>query len=50
MIQSNEHSDLCMYYKDAIQRKRQSIVKVQNHAMHPEFHKHVIARSSRMRI
>ena len=25
IIQSNEHSDLCVYYKNAIQRKRQAI-------------------------
>ena len=50
MIKGNEHSDLCVYYKDAIQRKHQAIVKDQNHALHPDFHKHVFARSGRMRI
>ena len=50
IIQSNEHSDFCVYYKNAIQRKRQAILMDQNHALHPEFHKHVIARSGRMRI
>ena len=50
IIQSNEHSDISVYYKNAIQRKRQAILKDQNHALHPEFHKHVIARSGRMRI
>ena len=50
MMQNNEHSVFCVYYKNAIQRKRQAIVKDQNHALHPEFHKHVIARSGRMRI
>ena len=50
IIQSNEHSDFSVYYKNAIQRKRQAILKDQNHALHPEFHKHVIARSGRMRI
>ena len=50
ITQSNEHSDFCVYYKNAIQCKRQAIVKVQNHALHPEFHKHVIAISGRMRI
>ena len=50
IMQSNEHSDLSVYYKNAIQRNRQAILKDQNHALHPEFHKHVIARSGRMRI
>ena len=50
LIYSNEHSDFSVYYKNAIQRKRQAILKVHNHALHPEFHKHVIARSGRMRI
>ena len=50
IIQSNEHSDFYMYYKNAIQRKRQAIVNNQNHALYHEFHKHVIARSGRMRI
>ena len=50
IIQSNEHSDFCVYYKNAIQHKRQAIVRDQNHALHLEFHKHVIARSGRMRI
>ena len=49
MIQSNEHSDFCVYYKNAIQRKLQAIIKDQNHELHHEFHKHVIARSGRMR-
>ena len=26
VIQSYEHSDLCVYYKNAIQRKRQAIL------------------------
>ena len=50
IIQSNEHSDFSVYYKNAIQRKSQAILQDQNHALHPEFHKHVIARSGRMRI
>ena len=50
IIQSNEHSDFCVYYKNANKRKRQAILRDQNHALHPEFHKHVIARSCRMRI
>ena len=50
IIQSNEHSDFSVYYKNAIQRKRHAILKDQNHALHHEFHKHVIARSGRMRI
>ena len=50
IMQSNEHSDLCVHYKNAIQRKRQSILKDQNHALHPVFHKRVIVRNSRMRI
>ena len=50
IIQSNEQSDFSVYYKNAIQRKRQAILKDQNHALHPEFHKHVIARSGGMRI
>ena len=50
IIQSNEHSDFSVYYRNAIQRKRQAILKDQNHALHPEFHKHVIARCGRMRI
>ena len=50
IIQSNEHSDFSVYYKNAIQRKRQAILKDQNHALHPKFHKYVIARSGRMRI
>ena len=50
MIHSNEHSDFSVYYKNAIQRKRQTILKDQNHALHPEFHKHIIATSGRMRI
>ena len=50
IIQCNEHSDLCVYYKNVIQSKCQAILKDQNHALHPEFHQHVIARSGRMRI
>ena len=50
ILQSNEQSDFCVYYKNAIQRKRQAILQDQNHALHPEFLKHVIARSGRMRI
>ena len=50
IIQCNEHSDFIVYYKNAIQRKRQPILKDQNHVLHPEFHKHVIVRSRRMRI
>ena len=50
IIQSNEHSDFCLYYKNAIQHKRQAILKDQNHALHTEFHNHVIARCGRMRI
>ena len=50
IIQSNEHSYVCVYYRNAIQRKRQAILKDQNHALHHEFHKHVIARSGRMMI
>ena len=50
IIQDNEHKDFCVYYKNAIQSKRQAILKDQNHALHPEFHKHVIVRSGRMRI
>ena len=49
-MQSNEHSDFCVYYENVIHRKRQAILKDQNHALHPEFHKHVIARSGRIRI
>ena len=50
IIQSNEHSDFCVCYKNAIQRKLQAILKDQNNALHPEFRKHVVARSGRMRI
>ena len=50
MIKGNEYSDFCVYHKNAIQRKRHAILKDQNHALHLEFHKHVIARSGRMRI
>ena len=39
-----------MYYRNTIQRKRQAIIKDQNHSLYPEFHKHVTARSGRMRI
>ena len=50
IILSNEHSDYCVYYKNSIQLKRYAILRDLNHALHPEFHKHVIARSGRMRI
>ena len=50
IIQSNEHSDFCMYYKNAILHKLQAILKEQIHLLHPEFHKHVNARSGRMGI
>ena len=50
IIQSNEHSDFCVYNKNAIQHKRQVILKDQNHDLHPEFHKHVVSRSGKMRI
>ena len=50
IIQSNEHSYFCVYYKNAIQRKLQAIPRDQNHALHLEFHKHVIARSGTMGI
>ena len=50
IIQSNEHSDFSVYYTNAIQRKRQAILKDQNHALHPDFYKHVIVGSGRMRI
>ena len=50
IIQSNEHSDFCVYYKNAIQRKFKAILTDQIHALHPEFHKHVIAGSGRMSI
>ena len=50
IIQSNEHSDFCVYLKNTIQHTLQAILKDQNHALHPEFHKHVITRSGRMRI
>ena len=49
-MQNNEHSYFCVYDKNAIQRKHQAILKDQNHVLHHEFHKHVIARSGRMRI
>ena len=38
IIQSNEHSDFCAYYKNAIQHKLQHILKEQNHPLHHEFH------------
>ena len=50
IIQSNEHSDFSVYHKNVIQRKRQSILKDQNHTLHLEFYKQVFARSDRMRI
>ena len=50
ITQSNEHSDFCVRYKNAIQRKLQAVLKDQSHTLHPEFHKHVIAISDRMRI
>ena len=50
IMRSNERSHFCVYYKNAILRKLQAILRDQNHALHPEFHKHIIARSSRMRI
>ena len=34
MIQSNEHSYLYVYHKNANQRKRQAIVNDQIHALH----------------
>ena len=50
IIQSDEHSDFSVYYKNAIQRKLPAILKDQNNALHPEIYKHVIAGSDRMRI
>ena len=50
IIQSDEHSDFCVYYKNAIQRKLPAIFKDQNNALHPEMYKHVIAGIGRIRI
>ena len=50
IIQSTEHSDFCVYYRNALQRNLQAISRDLNHPLLPEFHKRVIARSGRMRI
>ena len=39
MIQSNEHSDFCVCYGNAIQRIIQAIFKDQNHHLHVQFHR-----------
>ena len=50
MMQSNEHQDFSVYYKNAIEHILQAVLKDQDHLLHPQFHKHVIARSGIMSI